>query len=86
MNIGFFSVGLLVLLLTVLDVQSKPTGAPLAACTRIYPEGHNGTTRHLPNNGSFNLNTAIFSGGAYIPGNNYTRKLARMPHCILYTS
>ena len=77
MNIGIRNVGLLVLLLNALDVQSNPDGAPTAACIGIYPVGHVDTPRHLPNNGSFSLNTEIFSGGIYIPGNNYTRKLSR---------
>ncbi|KAL5473142.1 hypothetical protein EMCRGX_G027590 [Ephydatia muelleri] len=62
------------LLLGVISVQSRPTGAPLTACPLIAPIGHVNTTRH-PNNGSYGLSTDVFTGGVYVPGKNYTLTL-----------
>ena len=77
MNIRMFVAGLCGgLLLGVISVQSRPTGAPLTACPLIAPIGHVNTTRH-PNNGSYGLSTDVFTGGVYVPGKNYTRKHIR---------
>ncbi|KAL5500804.1 hypothetical protein EMCRGX_G012409 [Ephydatia muelleri] len=36
-----------ILLSIATTVRAYSTGVPAAACTRIYPEGHNGTSQNL---------------------------------------
>ena len=65
----------LFLLLIVPVVYCFPSGAPAAACTNIYPEGHPGTSQDLDTN-PFQLSLSNFDesyGGEifYVPEEQY---------------
>ena len=66
-----------VLLSTVVTVRAYSTGAPAAACARIYPEGHNGTSLSLSSS-PFVLDISQLYNQLgniyYTPGYSYTRK------------
>ena len=66
------------LLSTAMTVRAYSTGAPAAACARIYPEGHNGTSLSLSSS-PFVLDISQLYNQLgnfyYTPGYNYTRKL-----------
>ena len=61
-------------------VRAYSTGAPAAACARIYPEGHNGTSLSLSSS-PFVLDISQLYNQlgniSYTPGYNYTRKRAK---------
>ena len=58
-------------------VRASSTGAPAAACARIYPEGHNGTSEDLQSS-PFVLDISPLYNQLgniyYTPGYTYTRK------------
>ena len=66
----------ILLLSVVAAVNCHSSGAPAAACTNIYPEGHNGTSQDLDTN-PFQLSLSDFDesyGGEifYVAGEQYT--------------
>ena len=66
------------LLSTAMSVTAYSTGAPAAACARIYPEGHNGESLSLSSN-PFVLDISQLYNQLgniyYTPGYSYTRKI-----------
>ena len=71
------------LLSTAMTVRAYSTGAPTAACARIYPEGHNGTSLSLSSS-PFVLDISQLYNQLgniyYTPGHSYTRKLLLLSH------
>ena len=59
-------------------VHARANGAPLAACVRIFPEGHFTASQPLDDS-PFSLNVSSF-GGDYTPGEAYQCKNAVSPH------
>ena len=59
-------------------VRASSTGAPAAACGRIYPEGHNGTSLNIQSS-PFVLDISPLYNQLgkiyYTPGYTYTREL-----------
>ena len=68
----------------VSTVHCYSTGAPAAACTKIYPEGHSGPSQDLSTN-PFQLSLSDFDethGGEfyYVPGQQYSRENTLLAH------
>ena len=66
----------LFLLSVVAAVHCYSFGAPEAACTNIYPEGHSGTSQNLSTS-PFQLSISDFDQSNegeifYVPGGEYT--------------
>ena len=60
-----------------MTVRAYSTGAPAAACARIYPEGHNGTSLSLSSSPVVLDISQLYNqlGNIYYtPGYSYTRK------------
>lgn len=53
---------------------ARSTGAPSAACTRIFPEGHGGASQDLASS-PYNLNISALGDG-YLPGETYVLTLS----------
>ena len=73
------------LLSTVMTVRAYSTGAPAAACARIYTEGHNGTSLSLSSS-PFVLDISQLYNQLgniyYISGYSYTRKISNVYVCF----
>ena len=70
---------ILQLCLFVLQAQSMPSGAPIEACSNVYPTGHGGISQDLQQN-PFSLHiSAVFDvlGGTlyYVPEQTYESEL-----------
>ena len=64
------------LLRTVVKISSYSTGAPAAACARIYPEGHGGTSQNFVSSPyALDISSLYHQSGNiyYTPGGTYTR-------------
>ena len=75
------------LLSTAITVRANSSGAPAAACARIYPEGHNGTSLSQSSS-SFVLDISQLNNQLgniyYTPGYSYTRKLLSLSEEMRY--
>ena len=73
------------LLSTVMTVRAYSSGAPAAACARIYPEGHSGTSLSLSSS-PFVLDISQLYNQLgnmyYTPGYSYTGKISHMYVCL----